>query len=71
VLANFDLAPDGRILALLPLGDEAEPASDHATLVLNFFDELERIHPRRRIVHTNGLMLATAALTPAGAPAAT
>ena len=36
VLANFDLAPDGRVLALLPAGDEAEPAHDHATLVLNF-----------------------------------
>jgi serine/threonine-protein kinase len=46
VLANFDLAPDGRVLALLPTGDEAEPAHDHATLVLNLFDELERIHPR-------------------------
>ena len=46
VLANYDLAPDGRVLALLPAGDEAEPAHDHATLVLNFFDELERIHPR-------------------------
>jgi serine/threonine-protein kinase len=47
VLANFDLAPDGRVLALLPTGDQAEPAHDHATLVLNLFDELERIHPAR------------------------
>jgi serine/threonine-protein kinase len=47
VLANFDLAPDGRVLALLPTGDEAEPARDHVTLVLNFFDELERIHPEK------------------------
>ncbi len=47
VLANFDIAPDGRVLALLPAGDEPGPAHDHATLVLNFFDELERIHPRR------------------------
>ena len=46
VLANFDLAPDGRVLALLPADDTEAPARDHATLVLNFFDELERIHPR-------------------------
>ena len=37
---------DGRVLALLPAGGETEPAHDHATLVLNFFDELERLHPR-------------------------
>jgi len=46
VLANFDLAPDGRVLALLPTGDE--PEHDHATLVLNLFDELKRIPPAAR-----------------------
>jgi Tol biopolymer transport system component len=47
VLANYDLAPDGRVLALVPFGEDSEPARDHATLVLNFIDELERIDARR------------------------
>jgi eukaryotic-like serine/threonine-protein kinase len=44
VLLNFDLSPDGRrILALMPaIGPEDEPAENHATIMLNFADEVRR-----------------------------
>jgi serine/threonine-protein kinase len=42
VLANFDIAPDGaRIVALLPARGR-EQAENHATFLLNFFDEVRR-----------------------------
>lgn len=48
VLANFDLAPDGRVLAILPAssGDE-EQSPNHVSLVLNFLTELDRLKTRR------------------------
>jgi len=41
---NFDLAPDGKRIAVIMPGDAggARPAGSHATLALNFFDELRR-----------------------------
>jgi len=42
VLANFDLAPDGRIVALLsPTSLERQPPN-HVTFLMNFFDEVSR-----------------------------
>jgi len=51
VLANFDLAPDGKsVVALLSHGAaEQQPARDHVTLLLNFFDELRRVHAAARV----------------------
>lgn len=43
VLGNFDVAPDGRIVALLPSPDvAARQARNHVTFVINFFDEVQR-----------------------------
>jgi Tol biopolymer transport system component len=42
VLANFDVSPDGRVLALLPIESDSQARRNSVTLVLNFFDELER-----------------------------
>jgi serine/threonine-protein kinase len=43
VLGNFDVAPDGRIVALLPPPDAAtQQARNHVTFLINFFDEVER-----------------------------
>jgi Tol biopolymer transport system component len=42
VLANFDVAPDGRVLALLPLEPNSREQRNSVTLALNFFDELAR-----------------------------
>jgi hypothetical protein len=43
VLGNFDVAPDGRIVALLPPPDvAAKQARNHVTFVINFFDEVQR-----------------------------
>jgi len=44
IAPNFDLAPDGeRMAVLLPAEVPEPPASlSHATLMLNFFDELRR-----------------------------
>jgi eukaryotic-like serine/threonine-protein kinase len=41
---NFDLAPDGKRIAVIMPGDAGggQPAGSHATLALNFFDELRR-----------------------------
>jgi serine/threonine-protein kinase len=42
VLANFDVAPDGtRVVALLPVR-ERQQTENHATFLLNFFDEIRR-----------------------------
>jgi hypothetical protein len=43
VIANFDVAPDGRVLALLPENPNAQAQRNSVTLVLNFFDELARV----------------------------
>ncbi|HEX5475860.1 MAG TPA: hypothetical protein VFX12_14465 [Vicinamibacterales bacterium] len=40
VLPNFDVAPDGRVLALMPA--QEDPLQNRVTFVLNFFDELHR-----------------------------
>lgn len=45
VLANFDLASDGRLLALLPNTLEAEPA-EALSVSFNFSDELRRRLPQ-------------------------
>ena len=43
VLPNFDVSPDGRVAALMPVGQSGEPQSpSHVTLVLNFAEELRR-----------------------------
>jgi serine/threonine-protein kinase len=46
-LWNFDLAPDGRRFVVLtpPESRSQEPATVHATILLNFFDELRRLLP--------------------------
>jgi serine/threonine-protein kinase len=45
---DFDLAPDGRRLAVQVLAESAQdPPSAHADIVLNFFDELRRRLPAR------------------------
>ena len=46
-LESYDIAPDGkRIAALMPVETpEAEPAQNHVTFLLNFFDELRRKVP--------------------------
>jgi len=44
VLPAFDLAPDGRsVVALLPYGEDAAPAGDRATVLVNFLDEVRRV----------------------------
>jgi serine/threonine-protein kinase len=44
VLSNYDLSPDGkRVLALMAVArPEDQQNENHATLVLNFFDEVRR-----------------------------
>ena len=46
-LWNLDIAPDGRRFVVLapPQFSSAEPATVHATILLNFFDELRRLVP--------------------------
>jgi DNA-binding winged helix-turn-helix (wHTH) protein/Tol biopolymer transport system component len=46
-LWNLDIAPDGRRFAVLtpPESRSQEPATVHATILLNFFDELRRRLP--------------------------
>ena len=46
-LWNLDIAPDGRSFVVLapPELSRAEPATVHATILLNFFDELRRRMP--------------------------
>jgi eukaryotic-like serine/threonine-protein kinase len=40
---SFDLAPDGRVAALMPAENPGPPDTQgHVTLVMNFFDELRR-----------------------------
>ena len=44
---NFDIAPDGRLFAVLMSaeGPELPEVQRHVTLLINFFDELRRIAP--------------------------
>jgi serine/threonine-protein kinase len=42
VLPNYDLAPDGRIVALVPATPGVKQTQNHVTIMLNFFDELRR-----------------------------
>ena len=46
-LWNLDIAPDGRRFLVLapPESRGEEPATVHATILLNFFDELRRRLP--------------------------
>ena len=45
-LWNFDVAPDGRFVVLAPSESEGVgPSTVHATVLLNFFDELRRRLP--------------------------
>jgi Tol biopolymer transport system component len=47
VFPNFDVAPDGRIAALMPVPQSGESQSErHVTFVLNFFDDVRRRAPR-------------------------
>jgi serine/threonine-protein kinase len=40
---NFDLAPDGRVAAFMPVEQPGEQkAENHVTFMLNFFDEMRR-----------------------------
>jgi eukaryotic-like serine/threonine-protein kinase len=46
VLPNFDVAPDGRIAALMPVPQAAAQQDErHVTLILNFLDEVRRRAP--------------------------
>jgi serine/threonine-protein kinase len=47
VIANFDLAPDGKRVVAFPRphGEADEGGSVHVTMLLNFFDELKRRLP--------------------------
>ncbi len=46
VVQNFDLAPDGKHVAYFPRpAEDQSKGSLHATLLLNFFDELRRRVP--------------------------
>jgi eukaryotic-like serine/threonine-protein kinase len=43
VLSNLDLAPDGRMVVLTPATNpDNRQAGNHATFMLNFFDEVQR-----------------------------
>jgi len=42
VLPNFDVANDGRVVALLPPDSAPHQAGNHVTFVMNFFDEVNR-----------------------------
>ncbi len=47
VLPNFDVAPDGRIAALMPVPQAGERQDDrHITFVMNFLNEVRRRAPR-------------------------
>jgi serine/threonine-protein kinase len=44
---TYDVTPDGkRFLVLIPEEDSEGPATDHAILVLNWFDEIKRLVPK-------------------------
>src|SRR5262249_21332482 len=45
---DFDLAPDGKRFAVVPMAEAvSEKSSPHATLLVNIFDELRRRLPDR------------------------
>ena len=49
VQLNFDVAPDGKRVAMFPYPEvEAKGGSLHATILLNFFDEVRRKAPLSR-----------------------
>jgi serine/threonine-protein kinase len=44
--ATYDVTPDGkRFIVLIPQEDSAGPTTNHAILVLNWFDEIKRLVP--------------------------
>ena len=48
VQQNFDIAPNGKMVAMFPYPEvEAKGGSLHATILLNFFDEVLRKLPLR------------------------
>ena len=48
---GWDLAPDGRIVAVVPIEAPAPPPAPHTVVVLqNFFDELRRRVPINRSI---------------------
>jgi serine/threonine-protein kinase len=42
VLPNYDVAADGRIIALVPATPGVRQSQNHVTVMLNFFDEVRR-----------------------------
>jgi serine/threonine-protein kinase len=44
VIANYDVAQDGKSVVAV-IDSAAQPARDQVTVVMNFFDELERVLP--------------------------
>ena len=42
VLPNFDVAPDGRVVALTPASTNGQQTPNHVTVVLNFSSEIRR-----------------------------
>ena len=42
---EFDLAPDGKRLAVTPVAAEEAPKPDHVVFLQDFFDELRRKVP--------------------------
>ena len=42
---NYDLAPDGKRFAVLELPEREQKPETHATILLNFFDEVRRRAP--------------------------
>lgn len=48
VLANFDLTPDGHVVALMPASPIPDgQAANHATLVMNVFEEMRQRNSSR------------------------
>lgn len=45
--ANYDVAPDGKRLAIFPRPDAAESEPSRVAFLLNFFDEVRRRLPRK------------------------
>jgi hypothetical protein len=60
---NVDSAPDGRIVALLPV--EQKDADHRVVFVENFLDQLRR-PPRGNINFVSGLIFSTAPLSSSG-----
>lgn len=43
--SNFDIAPDGKRLAVIVLDEEGKKLPTHLTFLLKFFDEVRRKVP--------------------------